>query len=140
MKILTTIFTCTALMIATATAQQPAAAKSARTQKSAAKSSAGPEQAANVSRSTQISPIVIRGGKLLTISHGVIENGTIVLENGKITAVGAAGQVSVPANAKVIDAAGMTVYPGLIDSNTQLGLTEISADQMTNDLVETSDE
>ena len=34
----------------------------------------------------------------------------------------------------------MTVYPGLIDSETYLGLTEISAEQMTNDLIETSDE
>ncbi len=34
----------------------------------------------------------------------------------------------------------MTIYPGLIDSETQLGLTEISAENMTNDLVEMSDE
>ncbi len=85
-------------------------------------------------------PIAIRGGKLLTMTHGVIENGVVVLENGKITAVGAVGSVSVPRNARVIDATGMTVYPGLIDSNTQLGLTEISAVQMSNDLVEASDE
>ena len=84
--------------------------------------------------------IVLRGGKLLTITHGVIENGVLVMQNGKITAVGAAGSVSVPRDAKVIDVTGMTVYPGLIDSETHLGLTEISADQMTDDLVETSDE
>jgi imidazolonepropionase-like amidohydrolase len=84
-------------------------------------------------------PIVLKGGKLLTISHGVIENGTIVLQGGKITAVGASS-VQVPANAQVVDATGMTIYPGLIDSETQLGLTEISAEQMTNDLVEMSDE
>jgi imidazolonepropionase-like amidohydrolase len=86
------------------------------------------------------STIVLRGGKLLTISHGVIENGVLVMQNGKITAVGAAGSVSIPRDAKVIDVAGMTVYPGLIDSETHLGLTEISADQMTDDMVETSDE
>ena len=84
--------------------------------------------------------IVLRGGKLLTITHGVIENGVLVMQNGKITAVGPAASVSVPRDAKVIDVTGMTVYPGLIDSETHLGLTEISADQMTNDLVETSDE
>lgn len=84
--------------------------------------------------------IVLRGGKLLTITHGVIENGVLVMQKGKITAVGAAGSVSVPRDAKVIDVTGMTVYPGLIDSETRLGLTEISADQMTDDLVETSDE
>jgi imidazolonepropionase-like amidohydrolase len=85
-------------------------------------------------------PIVLKGGKLLTITHGVIENGTLVIENGKIAAVGAANAVKIPANAKVVDVTGMTVYPGLIDSWTQLGLTEISAERMTNDLVETSDE
>lgn len=85
-------------------------------------------------------PIVLKGGKLLTITHGVIDNGTLVIENGKIAAVGAGNTVKIPANAKVVDVTGMTVYPGLIDSWTQLGLTEISAERMTNDLVETSDE
>lgn len=84
--------------------------------------------------------IVLRGGKLLTITHGVIEDGALVMENGKITAVGPAASVKVPAGATVIDVPGMTVYPGLIDSETQLGLTEISADQMTNDYLEPSDE
>jgi imidazolonepropionase-like amidohydrolase len=83
--------------------------------------------------------VVIKGGKLLTVSHGTIENGTIVLSGGKITAVGGA-DVKVPAGAEVIDAKGMTVYPGLIDSETHLGLTEVQADDMTNDLSETSDE
>jgi imidazolonepropionase-like amidohydrolase len=83
--------------------------------------------------------VVIKGGKLLTVSHGTIEDGTIVLSGGKITAVGGA-DVKVPAGAEVIDAKGMTVYPGLIDSETHLGLTEVQADEMTNDLVETSDE
>ena len=85
-------------------------------------------------------PIVLKGGKLLTITHGVIENGVLVMADGKITAVGAAGSVATPANARVIDASGMTVYPGLIDSETYLGLTEISAEKSTNDLVEPSDE
>ncbi len=84
--------------------------------------------------------IVLRGGKVLTVSHGVIENGTVVMENGKITAVGAAGSVAVPKGAQVVDVRGMTVYPGLIDSQTELGLTEISAEQMTNDFIEPSDE
>jgi imidazolonepropionase-like amidohydrolase len=85
-------------------------------------------------------PVAITDGKLLTITHGTIDNGVLIIENGKIAAVGAANSVKVPANAQVIDAKGMTVYPGLIDSETHLGLTEIEADRMTNDLVETSDE
>lgn len=83
---------------------------------------------------------VLRGGKLLTITHGVIENGVLVIQNGKIAALGSAGSTAVPAGAKVIDVTGMTVYPGLIDSETHLGLTEISADRMTDDLLENSDE
>ena len=85
-------------------------------------------------------PIAITGGKLLTITRGAIENGVLVFENGRISAVGSASSVKVPANAQVIDVTGMTVYPGLIDSETHLGLTEIEADKMTNDLVEPSDE
>jgi len=83
--------------------------------------------------------IVLRGGKLLTISHGVIENGVLVMQNGRITAVGGAS-TAIPKGAKVIDVSGMTVYPGLIDSETHLGLTEIQADRMTNDTLEMSDE
>lgn len=84
--------------------------------------------------------IAIKGGKLLTVTHGDIENGVLVIENGKIAAIGAAATTKIPADAQVIDATGMTVYPGLIDSESNLGLTEISAERMTNDLVETSDE
>ena len=88
----------------------------------------------------QQTPVVLKGGKLLTITHGVVENGVVVMQNGKITAVGAASSVNVPPGARVVDVSGMTVYPGLIDSETSLGLTEISAEQSTNDLVEASDE
>jgi imidazolonepropionase-like amidohydrolase len=86
-------------------------------------------------------PIVITGGKLLTITHGTIENGLLIIQNGKIAVVGTAGGVfPLPPGAQVIDAKGMTVYPGLIDSETHLGLTEIDAEKNTNDLVELSDE
>jgi imidazolonepropionase-like amidohydrolase len=88
----------------------------------------------------QQQPIVLKGGKFLTVSHGVIENGVLVMQGGKITALGAASSAKVPGGAKVIDVTGMTVYPGLIDSETSLGLTEISAENMTNDRVELSDE
>ena len=85
-------------------------------------------------------PVVLKGGKLLTITHGVIENGTLVMQGGKITSVGAADSVTVPGGAQIVDVTGMTVYPGLIDSETNLGLTEILVERMTNDLVEMSDE
>jgi len=88
----------------------------------------------------QDKPVVLKGGKVLTVTHGVIENGVVVMQGGKIAAVGSASSVNIPSGAQVIDATGMTIYPGLIDSETQLGLTEISAEEMTNDLVEMSDE
>ena len=113
------------LLCATAFAQKP---KPAAAKPAAAK----PAQA-------QAQIIVLRGGKLMTISHGTIENGVLVMEGGKIAAVGAADTVKIPKNARVIDVTGMTVYPGLIDSESHLGLTEISAEQMTNDTQETSD-
>jgi imidazolonepropionase-like amidohydrolase len=90
--------------------------------------------------STAAPTIAITGGKLLTVSHGVIENGTIVLSGGQIAAVGEAGAVKIPAGATNVDAKGMTVYPGLIDSETNLGLSEIEADEASKDLVETSEE
>ena len=88
----------------------------------------------------QPKPVVLKGGKLLTVSHGTIENGVLVMEGGKIASLGAASSVTIPKDARVIDVTGMTVYPGLIDSETSLGLTEISAEPSTNDQVETSDE
>jgi imidazolonepropionase-like amidohydrolase len=81
----------------------------------------------------------IRGGKVVTVSHGTIENGVVVMQDGKIAAVGPAS-TAIPRGAKVIDAAGMWVYPGLFDSETRLGLSEIQAVDMTNDFNEPSDE
>jgi len=63
------------------------------------------------------------GARIVTVSGGVIENGTIVIQNGKITAVGAGAQV--PSGAERIEGRGLTVFPGMIDSATGLGLAEI---------------
>lgn len=84
--------------------------------------------------------VALRGGTLLTVSHGVIDSGVVVMEKGKITAVGPVSSTIIPKGAQVIDTKGMTVYPGLIDSETHIGLTEISLEQSTNDLLEPSDE
>src|SRR5947208_6495191 len=82
--------------------------------------------------------VVLKGGKLLTVSHGVIENGVLVMEAGKISALGSASSVKIPKSAKVVDVTGMTVYPGLSVSVTLLGFTEISAASRTNDRIDLS--
>jgi imidazolonepropionase-like amidohydrolase len=84
--------------------------------------------------------IAIVGGKVLTVTHGTIDVGTVVMSDGKIVAVGPAKTTKVPAGAEVFDAKGMTVYPGLFDAETHLGLTEVEADQNSNDLAEIADE
>jgi len=81
--------------------------------------------------------IAIRGARIVTVSGPVIEKGTIVLSGGKIAAVGA--DASVPAGAEVIDGTGKTVYPGLINGLTTLGLTEISSVAGSVDTTETGD-
>lgn len=97
-------------------------------------------QARMVDTTQAAGTIAITGGKLLTITHGVIENGVVLIEGGKITAVGTAASVKVPKGATVVDAKGMTVYPGLFDAETRLGLSEIGSDRTTNDTIETSEE
>ncbi|MBL8203968.1 MAG: amidohydrolase family protein [Blastocatellia bacterium] len=79
----------------------------------------------------------IRNAKIVTVTGATIEKGTVIIRDGKIADVGA--NVSVPSNAKVIDATGLSVYPGLIDSNTVLGLNEVASVDMTIDTTELGD-
>jgi len=64
--------------------------------------------------------IAIKGGKIITITQGAIEDGVILVENGKIVAIGK--DVAIPAGAEVIDATGKTVMPGLIDGHSHISL------------------
>ena len=73
--------------------------------------------------------------KIFTLAGSTIEDGTVVLRDGKIAAVGAT--VEVPAGAQVIDAKGLQIYPGIFDSITQMGLREIGAVSATVDSTET---
>ena len=65
----------------------------------------------------------IRNARIVTVSGPDIENGTVVIRDGKIEAVGA--NVSVPAGAQTIDGSGLSVYPGMIDAGTNMGLVEV---------------
>jgi imidazolonepropionase-like amidohydrolase len=77
----------------------------------------------------------ITHAKIFTLVGAPIEDGTVVIHDGKIAAVGA--NVPVPAGVKVIDAKGLQVYPGLFDPVTQMGLSEIAAVRATVDTTET---
>lgn len=75
--------------------------------------------------------IAIRGGKVCTITGGVIDGGTVLIEGGKISAVGAG--VAIPEGAVVVDASGKWVTPGLIDAHSHLSLFGDPALPMTMD-------
>src|SRR4029453_4705163 len=78
---------------------------------------------------------VIRNAHIVTVSGADIENGTVVIRDGKIEAVGA--NVNVPAGAQSIDGRGLSVYPGMIDAGTNMGLVEVP--QGANGTVDTSE-
>ena len=86
----------------------------------------------------QEQPVVLRGATIHTVTKGTISNGTIVLDRGKITAIGGA-DVAVPRGAKVVDVSGKHIYPGLIDAYSTIGLTEIGAVDVSNDIKENGD-
>ena len=79
----------------------------------------------------------IKGGKVFTLAGPAIENGTVLIRDGKIVAVGAG--IAIPADAQVIDATGLEVYPGMFDPVTQIGLNEVSAVSATVDVSELGD-
>lgn len=83
------------------------------------------------------SSYAITHAKIFTLAGTPIEDGTVLIKEGKITAIGAT--VSIPSDAKVIDGKGLQVYPGLFDSITQMGLSEISAVRATVDTTETGE-
>jgi len=81
--------------------------------------------------------VAIRNSTIYPVTSAPIANGTIVFANGVITAIGT--NVAIPSGATVIDGAGLSVYPGLIDSGSQVGLTEVSSVAGTNDTSELGD-
>ncbi len=82
----------------------------------------------------QQKPIALTNAKLYTITQGVIQNGTIVFDKGKITAVGQ--NIQIPADAQIINCDGKFVYPGFIAPASTIGLIEIEAVRSTRDAAE----
>ena len=81
----------------------------------------------------QTQAITITGATIHVGNGTVIENGTVVFENGKIQAV---GNSSTATKGQVVDASGKHIYPGFIAANTSLGLVEINSVNASNDQVE----
>ncbi len=81
--------------------------------------------------------IAIRGGRILTMAGRTIERGTVLVRDGRIAAVGE--RVDIPAGATLIEAEGKIIMPGMIDSNTRIGLDEIDLVSETRDDDEATD-
>jgi imidazolonepropionase-like amidohydrolase len=88
-------------------------------------------QGATIPRGTY----AIRNARIVTLAGPDMENGTVVIRDGKIEAVGA--NVAVPTGAQTIDARGLTIYPGMMDAGTSLGLVEVG--QGANGTVDTNE-
>ncbi|MEX1025547.1 MAG: amidohydrolase family protein [Planctomycetota bacterium] len=67
-------------------------------------------------------PLVLHGARLLTMGPaGNIEAGVVVVQGGKIVAIGASDEIAIPANAETRDLAGKLVMPGLVDTHSHVG-------------------
>ncbi len=74
--------------------------------------------------------LVLKGGTILTITKGTIENGTVVIQDGKITAIGK--NINIPSGIKVIDVTGKYIMPGLIDSHTHIAFDMGDGNEVSN--------
>jgi imidazolonepropionase-like amidohydrolase len=81
--------------------------------------------------------VAIRNATIVPVSGPAIPNGTIVFANGVITGIGPSAPV--PADAAVIDGTGLFVYPGMIDSGSNVGLIEMDSVAGTVDTAELGD-
>ncbi|NNF56770.1 MAG: amidohydrolase family protein [Rhodothermaceae bacterium] len=90
-----------------------------------------PAQAQDRVIRTEQGTFALLNARIETITNGTIERGTVVLRDGVIEAVGT--NVTPPADAQVIDAEGLTLYPGFIDGGTQIGLQEVGSQPETQD-------
>jgi len=81
--------------------------------------------------------LAIKGGRILTVTKGIIEEGVILVEGGKIVEVGR--DVRIPEGAEVIDATGKVVMPGLVEAHCHIGIIEESVGWAGSDGNEATD-
>jgi imidazolonepropionase-like amidohydrolase len=84
--------------------------------------------------------IALVGATVHPVSGPAIANGVVVADGNRITAVGRAGEVAVPAGARVIQCDGKHLYPGFVDPHSELGLRGVESVRGSTDLVETGDD
>jgi imidazolonepropionase-like amidohydrolase len=77
--------------------------------------------------------LVLRGGTVLTVSGAPIRDGSVVVHQGKIVAVGGR-DTPAPAGARVVDCTGCTVTPGLVDAGTNFGLADTEANEQGDEI------
>lgn len=76
----------------------------------------------SVPAGAQDQPVAFKGAKIYPITGDVIENGTLVIHNGKISAIGDSNEVQIPDMAVIIDVSDKIIMPGLVDSHSHLGI------------------
>ncbi|MEO0300242.1 MAG: amidohydrolase, partial [candidate division WOR-3 bacterium] len=81
--------------------------------------------------------LALVNGFIHTVTNGDIENGQILIRDGKIIDLGK--EIKIPENSVIIDLKGNHVYPGFIDANSIIGLIEISSIEATLDYAEVLD-
>lgn len=92
---------------------------------------------ASLAQTAAFGSYAITHAKVFTLAGAPMEDATILIKDGKLSAIGR--EVTIPPDARVIDAKGLQAYPGLFDSVTQLGLSEIGAVRATVDTTETGE-
>ena len=85
----------------------------------------------------QSEAVALRGATIHTVTNGVIENGTILFENGVIRAIGT--DVEIPTGTRVVDVSGKHIYPGLIAAYSTVGISEIGSVDVSSDVNELGD-
>ena len=77
--------------------------------------------ATSVAATANAETMAFTGATIMPVSGPAIENGTLLIRDDKILAVGAAGSVRIPSGAKTVDLTGAVIVPGLVDSHSHIG-------------------
>ncbi len=75
--------------------------------------------------------VALTNATVETVTNGTLQNATVIIRDGYIQDVGT--NVTIPTDAKVIDCKGLTIYPGMVDSGTKVGIQEIGSMSLTQD-------